>query len=213
MSTARTASTLARSMRLVATSLAAWALIAAVSLGASDDPDVSFQNGQVTVIATDVSVALILEEWSEKGDTRFVDLDTLSRVPVRLEMVDVTEVYALRVLLGDSTGYVAVRRAIQSEGRSRFDRVLLVASSNPRQAGLSPITRGGAPHRPTSPREAVTVGALMTGVDVNVGEDDAPGGIAPQPTLWFPAGTLPVTAPRPGMPVGATDDQRPVFIR
>ena len=116
-------------MRLVAASLTALAQVITVSLGAADGLELSFQDGRVTVIATDVTVTRILEEWAEVGDTRFVDADTLNRVPVRLEMFDLPEADALRVLLRDAAGYVAAQRAIQTEGSSRFDRVLVMATS------------------------------------------------------------------------------------
>ena len=50
-------------MRLIAASLTALALATTASLGAADGLELSFQNGRVTLIATDVAVTMILEEW------------------------------------------------------------------------------------------------------------------------------------------------------
>ena len=210
-------------MRLVAASLTALALATTASLGAADGLELSFQNGRVTLIATNVAVSMILEEWAEVGDTRFVDVDKLNRVPVRLELVDVPEADALRVLLRDAAGYVAAPRAIQTEGSSSFDRVLVMATSNRPSAT-------GAPAYPDAPN-ALTGGQGASPVAVpgsRVDSDDRLGSAldelrellpqSPMVETFTPSGqaqpgtTLPPAALRPGMPVETTDDQAPVFI-
>ncbi len=216
-------------MRLLAASLTALALATTASLNAADGLELSFQNGRVTVVATDVAVITILEEWAEVGDTQFVDADKLNRVPVRLEMIDVPEANALRVLLRDASGYVTAPRAIQAEGSSRFDRVLVMAPGTRRQASPSATD---APASPDPPRGlppaqgASTVAVPGSGFDF---DDDRLGSaldelreLLPQSPMVTPftrsgqtqpGATLPPTAPRPGMLVETTDDQAPVFIR
>ena len=202
----------------MAASLTALALATTASLGAADGLELSFQNGRVTVIATDVAVTAILEEWAEVGDTWFVDADKLNRVPVRLEMIDVPEADALRVLLRDAAGYVAAPRAIQTEGGSRFDRVLVMATSNRRQASPS-VTY--APAYPDAPRGLTPAqGASSDGREDNALDELRE--LLPQSPMVTPftrsgqtqpGATLPLAAPRPGMPVETTDGQAPVFIR
>ena len=211
-------------MRLIAASLTALALATTASLGAADGLELSFRNGRVTVIATDVRVTMILEEWAEVGDTRFVDADTLNCVPVRLEMFDVPEAAALRVLLRDAAGYFAAPRNIQTEGNSRFDRVLVMATSNRPSATRAPAN-SDAPHALTPAQGASPVAVPGSGFD----SDDRLDGaldelreLLPQSPMVEtftrsgqaqPGATLPPAALRPGMPVETTDDQAPVFIR
>ena len=102
------------------------------------------------------------------GDTRFVGADTLNRVPVRLEMFDVPEADALRILLRDASGYVAAPRVIQAEGSSRFDRVLVMAPGTRRQASPSATSLPADPDVPrglTPPQRAMTLTGPGSGFD------------------------------------------------
>ena len=211
--------------RLIGVLVTLLALVATSSLGAADGLELSFKNGRVTVIAMDVSVAAILQEWAQVGDTRFIDGDKLDRVRVRLEMIDVPESEALRVLLRDAAGYVTAPRAVHVEGSSRFDRVLVMATTR-RQTSLaagSPPTFGTAPAALAPAQGAAAVALPGSGFDDrerNALEELRE--LLPQPSLVArpgtrptqrPGPTLPATASRPGMPVETNDDQAPVFIR
>ena len=96
---------------------------------AADDLELSFAEGRVTVVATNVPVTAILMEWARVGGTRFVDAEALAGPPVTLELRDVPEGEALRVLLRAATGYVAAPRSLNDSGVSSFDRVLIMAAA------------------------------------------------------------------------------------
>ena len=96
---------------------------------AADDLELSFAEGRVTVVATNVPVTAILMEWARVGGTRFVDAEALAGRPVTLELRDVPEGEALRVLLRAATGYVAAPRSLNDSGVSSFDRVLIMAAA------------------------------------------------------------------------------------
>ena len=96
---------------------------------AADGLELSFNEGRVTIVATDVPVATILAEWARVGDTQFVDADILSGPPLSLQLVDVSEAEALRVLLRSATGYLAAPRSARSPQGSSFDRVLIMRAA------------------------------------------------------------------------------------
>ena len=96
---------------------------------AADDLELSFDEGRVTVVATNVPVTAILMEWARVGGTRFVDAEALAGPPVTLELRDVPEGEALRVLLRTATGYVAAPRSLNHSGVSSFDRILIMAAA------------------------------------------------------------------------------------
>ena len=96
---------------------------------AADDLKLSFAEGRVTVVATNVPVTAILMKWARVGGTRFVDAEALAGPPVTLELRDMPEGEALRVLLRAATGYVAAPRSMNDSGVSSFDRVLIMAAA------------------------------------------------------------------------------------
>jgi hypothetical protein len=103
------------------------ALVAAAGPVAADDLELSFEAGRVTVVAADVPLVTILEEWTRLGDTRFVAAHGLPARPVSVRMVDVPEREALRVLLRAAGGYIAESRSTRQPGVSAFERVLIMA--------------------------------------------------------------------------------------
>ena len=213
-------------MRAVVIAMMTWVVVVA-PIDAADGVDVSFADGRVTVIADQVPLHTILDEWSKLGDTQFVDskddgdaraaIEQLAPQPIQIHLVDVPEADALRILLRDAAGFIAAPRAEQVAGASRFDRVLVMATSRA-QAGstLSPVA-SGTPSLPPAQR-----GPRIAVPEANEGEAmEALRRILPQPfdqprTSQRPAqqpepAALPATAPRPGMPVSSTDETAPVF--
>ena len=106
----------------------------------ADDLELSLDRGRVTITATSVPVSEILAEWSRIGGTTFVDADQLTGSPVTLQLVDVPESDALRILLRAAAGYVARPSGTHVPGGSRFDRVVILASSGGVRA-RSPVAR------------------------------------------------------------------------
>lgn len=221
-------------MRAVVIVMMTW-VVAVAPIDAADGVDVSFADGRVTVIADQVPLHTILDEWSKLGDTQFVDskddgdaraaIEQLAPQPIQIHLVDVPEADALRILLRDAAGFIAAPRAEQVAGASRFGRVLVMATSRA-QAGstLSPVASGtpSLPPAQRGPRIAVPTGAAGVAQEANQGETmEALRRILPQPfdqprTSQPPArqpqpAAGPATAPRPGMPVSSTDETAPVF--
>jgi hypothetical protein len=108
-----------------------------------------FDNGRVTVHATDVPLRQILSEWSRQGQTRVVGLERLGGAPVTLELTDVPEKQALEILLRSVAGYVAApRMSAATPTISTFDRLVLLPTSvaaaaplgGPRPSAFAPPT-------------------------------------------------------------------------
>ena len=106
------------------------AALTAPAAGASG-LELSMSNGHVTIRAQDALITDILAEWGRVGNTMIIDADELVEQTVTIELVDVPEAKALRTLLRTASGYVAAPRATMSDGVSRFDRILILATSKP----------------------------------------------------------------------------------
>ena len=129
----------------------ATAVVAAMALAgpvAADDLELSFSAGRVTVVAADVPLAAILDEWTRLGDTRFVAAAGLPARAVSVRLVDVPEREALRVLLRAAGGYVAESRSASQPGVSAFERVLVMPGARRRAApggSLARVPRSAPP--------------------------------------------------------------------
>ena len=194
---------------------------------AADDLELSFRDGRVTVIATDVPVRTILQEWSRVGETQFVDADKLTGRPVRLQLVDVPEATALRVLLRQAAGYVAAPRAERAPEASRFDRVLVMAASRrPASRSYTPPLGSSAPGPIPAQRGPTSVPGFSPDSSLDEFDSDEFDGdeleelreLLPEPFSLIDRSAQPDdqrsgTASRPGMVVAPSDDQPAVFLR
>lgn len=129
--------------------MARWILLAAAVLLAqpvqAQKLTLEISDGRVTLDATNVPVRQILAEWSRVGGTKIVNGERISGAPVTLSLVDVPETQALEIVLRSVAGYMAAPRADLSTGASRFDRILVLATSTaPPAAAAAP-----AGNRPT----------------------------------------------------------------
>ena len=156
----------------LATVTAAAAVLAAALAGpvAADDLELSFRAGRVTVVAADVPLAAILDEWARLGATRFVAADGLPARPVSVRMVDVPEREALRVLLRAAGGYIAESRSARQPGVSEFERVLIMAGGRRRAARARPGPDRFQVPAPRPPR--AMPGGPGAGVVPDDGEND-----------------------------------------
>jgi hypothetical protein len=137
----------------VVLSLALVLMVLAPVTTAADELTFSLSGGRVTIVAEDVPVLTILAEWGRVGSTAIIDADELDNETVTLELVDVPEAQALRTLLRGAAGYMAAPRAATVDGASRFDRILIMATSKaaPRVAATQVRT---APTAAPSARQA-----------------------------------------------------------
>lgn len=210
------------------------ALATMLGIGApavAQELEVQFREGRVTVIATDVTLGEILDEWSRVGGTRIVDADKLSAPPLRLRLVDVPESEALKILLRGVPGYLAAPGAATGDG-SRFDRVVVMATGQ-RPRGSVPQVFASSPSAPVPVQQApgsqfpgVPGGLTPDAFELDFPDDDLEElrEILPQPFSLIDNAdqdvdpfdredpTMP-TATRPGVVVAPNDDQSPVFIR
>ena len=204
-------------------------LLLGTSVTATDGLEISFHNGRVTIIADDIPVQRILQVWSEIGQTMFVDAEELSAESIRVELVDVDEIEAIRVLLRQGAGYVAAPRSPVPIGQSRFDRVLVMGTSRKPEVnayqevtGLNDPGSLPAQHRPTGSLPILGLDPFAQAID---GEtiDERPE-IFPQPSNLIDRYVSPdndpkqdqnpSTASRPGLvATPSNDDQPALFIR
>ena len=204
-------------------------LLLGTSVKATDGLEISFHNGRVTIIADDIPVQRILQVWSEIGQTMFVDAEELSAESIRVELVDVDEIEAIRVLLRQGSGYVAAPRSPVPIGRSRFDRVLVMGTSQkPEVNAYQEVTGlndpGSLPeqHRPTGSLPILGLDPFIQAIDSET-IDERPE-IFPQPSNLIDRYESPdndpkqeqnpSTASRPGLVVTPSNDGQPaLFIR
>ena len=213
-------------------------LVAAGQAVAAERLELSFDAGRVTVVADQVPLRVVLEEWARLGNTRFVDADKLSGPPVSVQMVDVPERDALRVLLRSATGYVAAPRPAGDAGASAIDRVLIMASGRrptPRRPPTPPSTGSPpgqgllAPPAPAGQEDPQGIVARPSGPALTGPADElelieqlrdryrprsTPAGAFGQPSFLPPAQSSPQgetsvqSAPRPGVIVTPEDRQQ-----
>lgn len=112
--------------------VAAAALVAVVALPiraqSTKKLDISFNNGRVTIVAENVTLAEILAEWSRKGGSKIVNAEQLKGGPVMLtEFKDQPEADVLRTLLREAPGYGAAMRTQAPDGGSTVQTVFILA--------------------------------------------------------------------------------------
>ena len=73
------------------------------------------QNGRVTIIADNVPLRQILQEWARVGQTKIVNADKLAGPAhnVTLQLIDAPERDALDILLRSASGYIAAPRPVR----------------------------------------------------------------------------------------------------
>jgi hypothetical protein len=172
---------------------------------AAEELNLTIVNGRVTLIAQDVTVRQILAEWARVGETRIENGDKMLGPPVTLELRDVSESEAIETVLRSAAGYMVAPRAAGRAGASSYDRIVILATSQPPAVSAPPPTFN-APNRPRPIPQPMMPAVDEDEVDQqNVAE--TPGmqqfpGQPPEPgTQPLPQGQAPqgpITAPRPG---------------
>jgi len=104
-------------------------LAARAQVPGSQNLQLSMQDGRVTIIATDVPVRQILQEWSRIGQTKIINGEKLTGGPVTLQLVNKPEREALDILLRSAAGYMAATRPDSVAGVSAYDRITILATS------------------------------------------------------------------------------------
>ena len=106
-------------------------LTAAAATASAGELKLTIGDGLVTLMAKDVTVREILAEWARVGQTRIVNADKLTGGPVTLELTNVPEAQALDTVLRSAAGYVMAPRVAGTPGPSKYDRIMILATSRP----------------------------------------------------------------------------------
>ena len=111
-------------------------VVAAVAFGAAGpvyaqapNLQLTMKDGRVTILARDVPLRALLDEWARVGQTKIVNADKLTGPRVTLQLVDTTESAALEILLRSAAGYIAAPRPGNRPGTSAYDRITILATS------------------------------------------------------------------------------------
>jgi hypothetical protein len=91
----------------------------------------SMQDGRVTIIADNVPLRQILQEWARIGQARIVNADKLNGPAVTIQLINAPEKEALDILLRSAAGYIAAPRPVAVAGAAMYDRITIMATSRP----------------------------------------------------------------------------------
>ena len=202
-------------------------LVAAVVAGlaapaSAGELKLTMQDGRVTIIADNVPLRQILQEWARVGQTQILNVDKLSNQTVTMQLVNASERDALDVLLRSANGYIAAPRAVAAAGAAGFDRITIFVSTKaaPAQSANAQVPTFQRPPMPDDSDEPINVAVppQMLNPNANVNGQPYPGAppsIPPQlqqlqqqqqmmqqqmlqqQGLQAP-GMSPLTSPRPG---------------
>jgi len=122
-------------------------LLASAGPALAQSVSLTLRDGRVTLITQNATPAAILAEWARQGQMKVVDGERVPATPLSLRLENVPEREALDIVLRGAAGYIAAPRAqAVSGGVSRFDRVLIMASSPGASTASkpAPLTRAAA---------------------------------------------------------------------
>jgi hypothetical protein len=198
--------------------------VALFSVPAAAQPEFTFTigDGRVTLIADGVPARTILLEWARLGQSQIVNAEKVVGPPLTLRLVDVPEEQALDIVLRSASGYLAAPRAVAVSNASRFDRIMILASSRPTAAAPVPAPsfpqQTGFPQQPGFQQPMPQPGVMQPGMmppgmmppePMDIQDDQVDDGTMPPP----PPQELPVASPHPGplqvAPPGPDDVGRP----
>jgi hypothetical protein len=181
------------------------------TVAAAGDLKLTLNNGRVTLIAQDVPLRQILDEWARVGKTTIVNGDKLSGPPMTLQLIDQPEREVLDVLLRSASGYIVAQKDVTAPGASVFDKVMILPVSRgpvgvaantpptPFNSRSMPMQQMPVPDDDDPPGPGEQPHVLPPGVVV-------PGGVVQNPVQVAPGQQPPLTSPRPGFlpapPVG-----------
>jgi hypothetical protein len=132
---------------------------------------VSFNQGNVTVIASNVTLRDILAEWTRQGGCQFINVEKLPATMLPpLTFENQPEAMVLDSLLRTFPGYILAPRRVGSVGASRFEAVLVVAASRPVAGPINssvapvaaPLVTAGSPDDEIPPVSAGQPGPAQT---------------------------------------------------
>ena len=106
------------------------ALAAAVSVPVSaGELKLTMQDGRVTLIADNVPIRQILQEWARIGQTRIVNVEKVSGPNLTLQLINTPERDALDVILRSASGYIAAPRTTPVANAALYDRITIFTAT------------------------------------------------------------------------------------
>jgi hypothetical protein len=153
------------------------------SLVAAGELTLTLANGRATLIAQDVPLRQVLDEWARVGKTTIVNGDKLTGPPITLQLVDRPEREVLDLLLRSASGYIAAPRVGNLAAASQFEKVMILPVSR------GPVGVASAPPPTQFGRPTSTVQQMP----FPVADDDNP----VDPPQVMPPGMGPQNAPTP----------------
>lgn len=189
--------TLLRCGFVAATAVGVWLAAAPAWAG---ELKLTMQNGRVTIVADNVPLRQILQEWARVGQTKIVNAEKVTGPNVTLQLLDASEKDALDVLLRNASGYIAAPRPVPVANASYYDRVTIMPTSRPPAATATSMTAPTFQRPPAAPiddhDEPINLGMPPQPQPV-VGQ--FPGMPPPGMGQMQPgAPAAPLTSPRPG---------------
>jgi hypothetical protein len=175
-----------------------FALVAAAALCASSAVlpaqtaerklELSFNNGLVRLVATNVTVREILGEWTRRGGSQIINGEKMGGAPITVVFENASEREVLDSLLRSAAGYVLAPRLPNTTAGSQFAVISILPTS---QAVAGP-TFGGSP----------APAPVRTGPDDEI-PPVTPPAVAGQP-VNPPANTQPQPDPNANRPAGTS---------
>ena len=177
---------------LVLCSILAVSTLAVSTSASAGELKLTMANGRVTLVADAVPVRTILQEWARLGQSKIVNAEKVVGAPLTLRLIDVPEEQALDIVLRSASGYLAAPRAVPVANASRFDRIVILATSRPTTSAAAPSPTQPQPRaqQPAFPSNAVQAPIVE--------DEDEPDEESSSPNPTEPPPQLPVTSDRPG---------------
>ena len=172
-----------------------------VLLGASSASaqvlSLEFHDGRVRLIAENVPVSRILDEWSRRGGTKIVNGERVPGPPVTLQLNDVPERQALEIVLRGAAGYMVLARDTATPGASAFDKILVLPTTS-----RAPAVAAPPPPAPPPPQ-------FQNRPDTDVDLDEPAENPQVQSPGAFPRRRVLPNAPPNAPPPAPTEDEAP----
>lgn len=170
----------------------------AAPLPARADVQLKFEDGQVSVRASNATVRDILAEWARVGQTHIVNAERIPGPPISLELEGVAEEEALEIILRSVAGYVAAPRTSLGTTGSRYDRILVMPTTTPTRPAPAPqptFSQPGMPQPfqtppqfpgqgPQFPPQFPQPRPVDDDGDVDDGDQPAPNVVMPNPGMF-----------------------------
>jgi|SRR5215831_20237608 len=131
------------------------AVAAAVAVPASaGELKLTMQDGRVTLIADNVPVRQILQEWERVGQAKIVNVEKVTGPNLTLQLINSPERDALDIILRSANGYIAAPRTTAVAGAAVYDRITVFVSVNRAPAQVASSAPPPTFQRPPQPDDS-----------------------------------------------------------